>query len=191
MYSDIQNMFSVDRVLDNIPLSTQVQVIRFSGREMTDEVTNELQLSGDLLSTLRELDRFIPTQLQTYPMSDSALHEQLVQDYPVIAIRELLLNAVLHRSYESNSPIRLYWFNNRIEIQNPGGLYGEATPENFPRQNAYRNPIIAEALKALGYVNRFGRGVYRAQKLLNDNGNPPPDFDFQPTFVSATIHKRS
>ena len=59
------------------------------------------------------------------------------------------MNAIMHRLYESTSPVRFYWFSDRIEVQNPGGLFGEATPENFPRQNSYRNPVIAEAMTAV------------------------------------------
>lgn len=54
---------------------------------------------------------------------------------------------------------------------NPGGLYGNARPENFPRVNDYRNPVIAEALRVMGYVNKFNRGIARVQKDLVDNGN--------------------
>jgi ATP-dependent DNA helicase RecG len=72
----------------------------------------------------------------------------------------------LHRSYKSNSPVRFYQFTDRIEIQNPGTLYREARPDNFPRQTNSRNPILAEAMKTLGAVNRYGRGVERAQALL-------------------------
>jgi hypothetical protein len=107
-----------------------------------------------------------------------------------MAIRELLMNAVMHRDYESNAPIRFYWFSDRIEIQNPGGLYGAVTPETFPNQNDYRNPKIAEAMKTLGYVNRFGRGIARAQRFLEENGNPQAEFDVtQATFFLATIRE--
>jgi len=105
----------------------------------------------------------------------SALEEKLLPEYPEWALRELLMNAVMHRNYDSNTPIRFYAFSDHIEIQSPGGLYGEATPENFPTRNSYRNPIIAEAMKSLGFVNRFGYGVQRAQALLAQNGNPPAD----------------
>ena len=54
---------------------------------------------------------------------------------------------------------------------NPGGLYGNARPENFPDVNDYRNPVIAEALKVMGYVNKFNRGIARVQKELVENGN--------------------
>ena len=47
----------------------------------------------------------------------------------------------------------------RIEMLNPGGLYGKANPSNFPRVNDYRNLVVAEGMKVLGFVNRFSRGV--------------------------------
>ena len=108
--------------------------------------------------------------------------------YPVEALRELAMNAILHRSYESTAPVRIYYFADRIEIQNPGGLYGEASPENFPLQNSYRNPVLAEALRVFGFVNRFGRGVARARAALEKNGNPPPEFEVKDrSYLSVTI----
>ena len=65
-----------------------------------------------------------------------------------------------------------------------------ASPENFPRQTDYRNPVIAEAMATLGYVNhsgRGGRGVIRAQETLRRNGNPEATFTFDPSYVLATI----
>ena len=56
------------------------------------------------------------------------------------------------------SPIQFYEYDDRIEIQNPGGLYGKVSPDNFPNVSDYRNTFIAEAMKVLGYVNRFSRG---------------------------------
>ena len=76
------------------------------------------------------------------------------------------------------SPIQFYEYDDRIEIQNPGGLYGKVSPDNFPNVSDYRNPFIAEAMKVLGYVNRFSRGVYRVQKELEENGNGQASFDF-------------
>ena len=106
-----------------------------------------------------------------------------------MAIRELLLNAIMHRSYESNAPVRFYWYEDRIEIQNPGGLYGMASRENFPRQTDYRNPVVSEALATLGYVNAFGRGVIRAQDALRRNGNPEATFEFETSHVLVTIRR--
>ena len=97
--------------------------------------------------------------------------------YPNNALRELMMNACMHRDYQSNMPIRLYQFDDHIEIMNVGGLYGEARPENFPNVNDYRNPIIAEAMKEMKYVNMFNQGIRRVQDMLLDNGNKEAVFD--------------
>ncbi len=83
----------------------------------------------------------------------------------------------MHRDYQSNMPIRLYQFDDHIEIMNAGGLYGEARPENFPMVNDYRNPIVAEAMKEMKYVNMFNQGVKRVQDMLRENGNKEAEFD--------------
>lgn len=163
-----------------------IQFARFAGNKLSDEPIQQLTFSGDLLNILRELDSFLPLQIKSRPVETSSLKEHEKSDYPVIALREFLMNAIMHRTYESNTPIRFYWFSDRIEIQSPGGLYGETTPENFPMQNSYRNPVIAESMKVLGYVNKFGRGVLRAQEVLAKNGNPPAEFNFQSTYFLVT-----
>ena len=75
-------------------------------------------------------------------------------------------------------------------LQNPGPLYGAARPANFPSQTSYRNPVLAEALRTLGAINRFGRGVERAQLTLAKNGSPPAEFEFGDTFFGVTVKAR-
>jgi ATP-dependent DNA helicase RecG len=97
----------------------------------------------------------------------------------------------MHRDYQSTTPIRFYWFSDRIEIQSPGGLYGEVTPETLERRNSYRNPVLAEAMRSMGYVNRYGYGIQRARSMLQENGSPPPEFDINDNRVFlVTIRKR-
>lgn len=157
---------------------------------MSTDPVNEKELSGDLLTVLRELDSLIDIQVQRHVAPDTTLREKNVWDYPPIALRELLMNAVMHRDYASNAAIRFYWFSDRVEIQSPGGLYGACLPENFPRQNDYRNPVLAEAMKALGYVNRYGRGVLRAQEALTKNNSPAAEFAFDHGYILVTIRSR-
>lgn len=169
-----------------------IQFVRWAGETMGADVLEQRRFSGDLVTVLRELDAFVPTLVRSRPVSDSALRERNATNFPIIAIRELLLNAVMHRTYESNAPVHLYWFTDRIEIQSPGGLYGMASPENFPTRTDYRNPVIAEAMATLGYVNRFGRGVIRAQEALAENGNPPAAFELaDPANVLAIIPSKT
>lgn len=167
-----------------------IQYLKLPGIDLTDMPEDQAEISGDLNSVLRELELRIKSLVQTSMRRINALEERLLPDYPEWALRELLMNAVMHRNYESNTPVRFYVFSDHIEIQSPGGLYGEATAKNFPTRNSYRNPVIAEAMKSLGFVNRFGYGVQRAQALLNENGNPPADFMFDEHAVLVRVFRR-
>ncbi|MFZ5787134.1 MAG: ATP-binding protein [Acidobacteriota bacterium] len=168
-----------------------VQYLELPGTILAETPSDNAEIGGDLLSVLRELDTRLRAKITATLEPVSALREKHVADYPEWAVRELLLNAVMHRDYQSNTPVRFYWFEDRIEIQSPGGLYGEVTPETLTRRNSYRNPVVAEAMKALGYVNRFGYGIQRAQALLLEGGNPPAEFVFEdPRAVLVIIRKR-
>jgi len=167
-----------------------IQFLRLTGNSLTELPIDQAEIAGDLFTVLRELDIRIKTNIHTTLESTSALREHMTSDYPQTAVREILLNAIMHRDYQSNTPVRFYWFSDRIEIQSPGGLYGEVTAETLTQTNSYRNPVVAECMKALGYVNRFGYGIQRAQALLEKNGNPPLEFSITQQTVRVLIRKK-
>lgn len=149
-----------------------IQHVLFDGLDNAADILNQNEFSGSLVSMLPRLEAFIETSvIQKRPSPVSILQEKILVNYPQWAIRELLMNAVMHRDYRSNTPTKFYQYKDRLEIVNPGGLYGNARPENFPDVNDYRNPVIAEALRVMGYVNKFNRGIARVQKELVENGN--------------------
>ncbi len=155
-----------------------IQYVKIPDTEITPDIDFEQNFSGNLITEINPIDQFIQTNiLKTRPLKNESLRETYMRNYPLWALRELILNAIIHRDYEANAPIYIYDFLNRIEIQNPGGLYGEVRPENFPDDSDYRNPVLAESMKVLGYVNRFNFGVKNAKKALADNGNPEPEFN--------------
>lgn len=166
-----------------------VQYVKFGGDEMTTPVLAEKEFSGALVTVIDGLQEFIKgVVLESRPVAGTDFRERQLSNYPLWALRELLMNAIMHRDYESNAPVYIYHFIDRIIIVNPGGLYGDARPENFPNTSDYRNPLIAQAIKNLGYVNRFNPGIATARRSLADNGNPPPEFDLSlQTKFSVTI----
>ena len=167
-----------------------VQFVRYAGSDPSSEVLDEKRASGDLRTVLQTLDLLLDVNLRQRPVPVSALREEMVFDLPRVALRELLLNAVMHRNYQSNSPVHFYWFSDHLRIDNPGGLYGEVSPENFAHAVDYRNPIIAEATRVLGYTNRFGQGIARTLMALELNGNPPPEFSFDPHWFAVKIRMK-
>lgn len=157
-----------------------IQFVKFSEDQMTSEVEYQKVFSGALITELKQIDDFIKTNIiKDRPVRNTSFQETNLRNYPYWALRELVMNAIMHRSYESNAPTYIYEFSDRIEIVNPGGLFGEATPQNFPNASDYRNVVLAEAMKILGYVNRFNYGVKRAIDELKKNGNDEPEFDLQ------------
>ena len=155
-----------------------IQYIKFSGEEVTSYVEYEKKFSGALITELKIIDDFIKSNVvKERPMRKDSFQEERMTNYPYWALRELIMNALMHRNYESNAPVYIYEFANRIEIVNPGGLFGEATPQNFPNASDYRNVVLAEAMKIMGYVNRFNYGIKRAIDELLKNGNGEPKFD--------------
>lgn len=172
-----------------------VQYVRFGGDGRGADIANDYKFSGNLMTVLNQLDTFVSTTIaKKRPIPVSALREENLIDYPSWAIRELLMNAVCHRDYEGNGPIQFYQYDDRIEILNPGGLYGKANPRNFPLVNDYRNGVIAEAMKVIGFVNRFSRGIQRVQEELKANGNDEADFNLTleiAFLVKVTISQKS
>ena len=155
-----------------------IQYVRFAGKAIGGQVLNEKRFQGPLYRLLPELELFVSNAIITQrPVAISLFREKAVINYPNNALRELLMNACMHRDYQSNMPVRLYQFDDHIEIMNAGGLYGEARPENFPTVNDYRNPIIAEAMKEMKYVNMFNQGIRRVQEMLRENNNEEAVFD--------------
>ena len=157
-----------------------IQYIRFNGDTVTDDVDFEKQFSGALITELKSIDDFIKNNIiKERAIRQESFQELTVRNYSYWALRELTMNAIMHRNYDSNSPIYIYEFVSRIEIVNPGGLYGDVTPTNFPYASDYRNIAIAESMKRLGYVNRFNYGVQNAIKELEMNGNGTPIFNLE------------
>ncbi len=166
-----------------------VQFLKFPGTVPTDTPTDQLEISGTVPNTANIIRDKIIACNQTHMKHGDVFRDKITADYPEWAFREFLHNALIHRDYQSNAPIRFHWFDDRVEIQSPGGLYGRVTIDTIMRVNDYRNPVIAEAMKVLGYVNRFGFGIQNAQKLLNENGNPPAEIIADQHTVLVIIRK--
>lgn len=182
-----------NRPRDLIPCS-YIQFLRLDGTELDAAILDEASIDGRLGEVLTRVDEKMKASISTAVDIRSSATERRHADYPLAALQQLVRNAVMHRSYEAtNAPIRLTWFADRIEIINPGGPYGIVTRENFgtPGVTDYRNPHLAESMKVLGYVQRFGVGIATARRLLAENGNPPPEFEPRDTHVLVTIRRQA
>ena len=169
-----------------------IQFLRIHGTTLGDPIADEAEIDGTIGSMLRRLDEKLNAHLTTRVDFTSQDREVRRSPYPMVALQQLARNAVLHRTYEgTNAPVKLYWFDDRIEIINSGGPYGSMTKQNFgkPGFSDYRNPQLAAAFKALGYAQRFGAGITLARQALEKNGNPPPEFEIEQNFVMVIVRR--
>ena len=166
-----------------------VQFLRIDGRELTDPIRNRKELTGKLGDILRRLDELLALNVSVRTEFVSVPRERRYPDYPVDALRQLAWNAIMHRQYDgTNDPVRVYWYSDRVEIGNPGGLYGRVNRKNFGEGVVdYRNPLVAEIMRNLGFAQRFGMGIPLARDALAKNGNPPPEFEFDPVRVLVKV----
>jgi ATP-dependent DNA helicase RecG len=93
--------------------------------------------------------------------------------YPLVAIREALINSLVHRDYSfQNSCVYLNIYSDRIEIENPGGIYGHVEVSGIEGRSIRRNPLLSDLLYRAGYGEKLGSGLLRIKESLKENGNP-------------------
>lgn len=171
-----------------------VQFLRIDGNGLDAPIKDEKRLTGTLLDILRQLDELMELNITTSVDFLSGRREERIADYPLAALQQVVRNAVMHRTYEhTGAPVRITWYADRVEITSPGGPYGIVSVDNFgqPGVTDYRNPSIAELLRGLGYVQRFGMGLPSTRRTLEANGNPPPEFVVTESHISVTLRRRS
>lgn len=167
-----------------------VQFLRLAGPSLADEPVDEAEFEGRLADVIRRVEEKLESHNRTAVDFISSTTERRRYLYPMVALQQLFRNAVMHRTYEhTNTPIRVTWYEDRIEIISPGGPVGMVTKENFgtPGFTDYRNPNLAGFLREMGFAQRFGAGIVTALKECKSNGNPPPEFDVQDAFIRVTL----
>ena len=101
-------------------------------------------------------------------------------DYPVTAVREVLLNTLVHRDYSIHTegmPIQIVMYPDRIVIKNPGGIYGRLRVDQLGKvQPDTRNPVLARALETLGITENRYSGIPTIRRAMGDYGLQAPVF---------------
>ena len=170
-----------------------VQFLRIDGTDLADPIVDAQVIDGRVeqmyRQTMVKLRAFRTVAYDILP----EVGERQTPSVPLVALEQMLANALMHRSYEgTNSPVRITWFNDRIEFMNSGGPYGDVTAEKFgqPGLADYRNPDLAESMRVLGIVQRFGVGIRLAQNAMQEAVLPPITWETSSTYVRAIVPVR-
>lgn len=139
------------------------------------------RIEGTLPEMLDGAVSFLRNNMRTSMRIDPTTGKRVdATEYPLDAVREAVLNALIHRDYSvytENMPIQLTMFSDRLEIKNPGGLYGRMTLDQLGKiQPDTRNPFLVTAMEALGQAENRYSGIPRIRRAMEDAGLPAPVF---------------
>ena len=176
-----------------------VNCVKVDGNEYISEnnINERFAANVSCAGTIKEMFyqamNFVKNNIQIKVVVNKDGYRQDDEEYPLIAIREALLNALIHRDYSEinrNIPVSLTIFNNRIEITNPGSILGNYRVEDLGlKYLPIRNPFIARIVEVLmGTENRHS-GIMTINAALKSNKQLPALFESSKGFFKVTIYK--
>jgi len=139
------------------------------------------RIEGTIEDVLDETLRFLTKNMSVKTIIDSHTGKRSDKsEYPVIALRETILNALIHRDYSIHTeamPIEVIMYKDRLEIKNPGGLYGRLSIDNLGKvQPDTRNPVLARALETLVLTENRYSGIPTIRREMKEAGMIEPVF---------------
>ena len=159
---------------------TRVDYIRVPGREWIphpERRFDTVELRAPLFSMLRRILAAVLDDLpKAFGLEEGELQRTDTPVLPPRALREALVNALMHRNYRIHSPIQVIRYANRIEIRNPG--FSLKSPEHLGEPGSMpRNPIIASVLHETRFAETKGSGIRAIRDTMDEAGLAPPLFE--------------
>lgn len=164
-----------------------ITAVALAGREMGETVVpgerflDNQRIEGTIPEMLETALQFVRRNMRTKVVIDPHTGRREDRtDYPMEAVREAVLNALVHRDYSIHTegmPVQLLMFEDRMEIHNPGGIYGRLTVDQLGKmQPDTRNPVLASALETLGVTENRYSGIPTIRRAMADYHLPAPIF---------------
>ena len=166
------------------------------GRFQTPTIIKDgATLKADLFSEVEDVMDFIKKHINKAYIITGRPQREERWDYPLDAIREIVINAIIHRDYRSTQDSVVKVFDDRIEIFNPGGLPEGITIEKLLKGeyiSIARNKKIAEVFKAAGLIEKYGSGIKRILNAFNSYNLPAPEFkEMSGGFMVTAYNKKT
>lgn len=169
-----------------------IEITRYAGSmDGAHTYRGKEELTGTLSELVHAADRAIYDEMRRDAVIQGLIREE-VPEFPPLAVREALLNAVGHRDYsQTGTSIVVRLFDDGVEIESPGTLAGPVTVENLRDAQYSRNPRIMELLHDLHLVEEAGTGIDRMVAAMEDALLDPPDFEERSHSFTVRFRGRS
>lgn len=161
-----------------------------------ERFTDNKRIEGTLEEMLAGALTFIKNNMKVSTIIDpQAGMRSDSAEYPIVAVREVLLNALVHRDYSiytEGMPIQVIMYSDRMEVKNPGALYGRLSVDQLGKvQPDTRNPVLATTMEILSLTENRYSGIPIIYSSMREAGNPDPIFDSSRGLFTVTLYKRS
>ena len=167
---------------------SRIQCARFSDSKGID-FADSRDMEGDLIDQVVDTMEFITRNL-SMSSKIKGLKREDRYEMPIEAIREAVVNAVVHREYQlSSASIIIRIFDDRVEIESPGLPLGFDITDPTSGRSMIRNQVIASVFKVIGFIERFGTGIPRMFDACEVNGNNPPVFSENGQLFKVTFSR--
>lgn len=152
-----------------------INFAHFCGNEITDELIDKKMLNGRLQDIAEQTLVVLKNNMKN-PSSIKGLKREESEEYPILVLREAIINALVHRNYSIiGSKIRIFMFEDRIEFHSPGKLPNTVTIEKMKIGVSYaRNPFLVKYMENMRYIDQLGRGIPMIIKTMKDCGAKEP-----------------
>lgn len=141
-----------------------------------------------LLAAVEGLLDAIAARVQAHPLNLAGGVQLKLSDYPLDAVRELVVNGLIHRSYETDGSLDIEHAPEQLVVTSPGGLVAGVTPDSIlTYPSTPRNRLLTEAVAAVQVAERTGQGVDRVYREMLRSGKEPPEFDDLGTLVRVML----
>lgn len=186
MISNAGVLLFVDKIKRFI-FHSEAILAAFKGTEMV-HIYDRQDVQDDLLTQLNEAIAFLKKHLNVRS-EIRELNRHDIYEIPLDALREVLVNAIVHRDYSiKGTSIYVRVFDDRVEIENPGGLPSGLSKSQFGKTSFRRNPIVADLFHRMHKVERMGTGIKKIRDLIKDAGLKEPVFNYE-TFFRVTLYR--
>jgi len=167
-------------------LQSQLRLARFAGKTLTRDFLDRLDSSGTLWEMIEQADDFIRKNIRLLGFRTEFTFKRIDKfEYPTKAIREGVINALVHRDYLEPADTRVLIFDDRIEIVNPGKFPEGTTPEN-PRHIPV-NPVLCQLIYDVGFIEKYGTGIYMMMEICGQYGTPEPKYELSERETELTF----
>ena len=159
--------------------NAQLRVVRFKGTSVIHPVIDRVDCFDTLWENVDAAEEFIRRNIRLLSFRTSRSFQRDDKfEYPLEALREAVINALIHRNYQETADVRVFIFDNRVEVINPG-TFPEGVSPDEPTHNPV-NPTLSQLMFDIGFIERYGAGIRMMQRLCKEWGNKEPRYMFHP-----------